>query len=67
MNQIQLPSSNKTQTKVVQRTRENVRNRDAVVASGDHTPISTPPNVFFDTLKRRMDKYYSDCDADKQD
>ncbi len=62
MNQIQLPNHNKTQPKVVQRTtRENSRERDEVVVSDDHTPISTPPNVFFRTLKKRMDGYYADC------
>lgn len=66
MNQIRLPSNSKTQPKAIQRTRENVRNRDAVVASGDHTPINTPPNLFFETLKKRMDGYYATPGADKQ-
>jgi hypothetical protein len=60
MNQIQLPNNNRTQPKVVQRTtREHSRERDEIVVSDDHTPINTPPNVFFRTLKKRMDGYYA--------
>jgi hypothetical protein len=54
---IQLPN-NKTQSKIIPRTRENVSFRDDVVVSDDHMPIGTPPNIFFRTLKKRMDGYY---------
>jgi hypothetical protein len=57
MNQIQLPN-NRTQPKIIPKTRESMSFRDDVVVSDDHMPIGTPPNMFFRTLKKRMDGYY---------
>ncbi len=58
MNQIQLPNiyDKKTLPKIIQI--QNECNKDTIVANTDHTPINTPPNHFFTTLKKRMDGYY---------
>ena len=59
MNRIQLPSNiheKKTHPKIIQIQRDT--NKDTIVANTDHTPINTPPNFFFMTLKKRIDGYY---------
>ena len=59
MNRIQLPN-NKTQPKIIPKTTHvQFHDRGDIVVSNDHTPINTPPNVFFNTLKKRMDWYYA--------